>query len=123
MITGIEFISYPVQDMDRAAKFYSEVLGLKQHMRKEDKWAEFEIPGGGTLSLYDYKALGGDSFVPAMSLALQVDDMDKMVEELKARDVKFPWGGDTHDSGFCKAVAFADSEGNSVWFHHRYKPE
>ena len=43
---------YVVADMDRAAKFYAETLGLPVKFRDGDKWTQFDV-GGAALALAD----------------------------------------------------------------------
>jgi catechol 2,3-dioxygenase-like lactoylglutathione lyase family enzyme len=47
-IERADIVSVPVQDMDRAKRFYSETLGL-QSPNLDDGWPEFET---GNVSLY-----------------------------------------------------------------------
>ena len=46
-----DFVSVPVQDMDRAKRFYSETLGL-QSPNLRDGWPEFTNTEGNALMLH-----------------------------------------------------------------------
>ena len=45
-----DFVAVPVQDRDRAAKFYGETLGLTKNPNSTESWIEFET-GNTTLAL------------------------------------------------------------------------
>jgi extradiol dioxygenase family protein len=38
----VDFIAVPVQDRERAARFYEETLGLPRNPNSTDTWIEFE---------------------------------------------------------------------------------
>src|SRR5207245_1290950 len=44
MITGVQDVYYNIQDMKRALRFYSEVLGMKV-LDSNDWWTSLEIGG------------------------------------------------------------------------------
>ena len=76
MIERTDFIAVPVQDRDRAAQFYGEVLGLTKNPNSTDGWWEWET-GNVTLAFVDPAALGM-SFapLPVASIVLRVGDFD-----------------------------------------------
>src|ERR1700760_3767566 len=45
-----DFVAVPTQDLDRAAQFYGETLGLTKNPTSTDSWIEFET-GNTTLAL------------------------------------------------------------------------
>ncbi len=48
-ITEISSVWYPVEDLERAKRFYSEILGLILHACDDDSgWAAFHAGTGGT---------------------------------------------------------------------------
>lgn len=114
----VRFTELPVVDQDRAVAFYTEKLGFRvaqdRSYQEGWRWITLEIPGAQTKILLtrrtEEEARDG---VP--SLVLTVDDVSKMYEELKEKDVVFtseptaaPW-----DDGEVFAV-LRDSEGNLV---------
>jgi catechol 2,3-dioxygenase-like lactoylglutathione lyase family enzyme len=121
IVTGVDFVSVPTQDVERAVEFYGTTLGLRRTTyRPERNLAEFDT-NTVTLSVVDPQRMGIGDFRPnANHLALQVDDVAKTRATLEARGVEF--GGDTFDSGVCHMAFFTDPDGNALMLHHRYAP-
>jgi predicted enzyme related to lactoylglutathione lyase len=121
IVTGVDFVSVPTQDVERAAGFYGDTLGLRRSMYRPDRnFAEFET-GTVTLSVVDPERMGIGSFRPnANHLALQVEDVPAARAQLEQRGVTFT--GDTFDTGVCHMAFFADPDGNALMLHHRYAP-
>ncbi|MBE2213429.1 MAG: VOC family protein [Opitutaceae bacterium] len=120
-ITAIAFVGYPVTDMARARAFYEKLLGLKpgeiwEHEGKA--WVEFDI-GSGTLALSN---MSPDKWKPSPDgpgVALEVDDLESAVRELKSAGVRFYL--DPMDSPVCRLAVVADPDGNSVVLHQKAK--
>lgn len=113
-IRATDFIAVPVSDLASAARFYREVLGLRQEMFKpEYQWAEFDT-GNVTLCLH-----GGQPAAPAgaIRVALAVDDVAAAAAELAAHGVKL--GGPPQDWGVCQFLEVLDPDGNVLLLHHR----
>ena len=72
----VDFIAVPVQDRERAEKFYRETLGLEKNPLSTDSWVEFET-GNVTLALVD-PPTAGQSFVPLPfgSIVIRVPDVE-----------------------------------------------
>jgi catechol 2,3-dioxygenase-like lactoylglutathione lyase family enzyme len=119
IVTGVDFVSLPTQDLKRAVIFYGKTLGLvRSAYVPERNFAEFET-GTVTLSIIDPVKMGIGDFAPNSSmLALHVEDVAQARATLEARGVTF--GGDTFDSGVCHMGFFADPDGNPLMLHHRY---
>jgi catechol 2,3-dioxygenase-like lactoylglutathione lyase family enzyme len=118
-LTSIErtdFVSVPVQDIERAKRFYRDTLGMRSPSW-EAAWPEVET---GNVSLYLVNpTTWGDEFTPHRAhIALRVDDVAKRRAELEERGVEFV--GDTLDTGVCHMAFFSDSEGNALMLHRRY---
>jgi predicted enzyme related to lactoylglutathione lyase len=120
-INEIAFAGYSVADMKRAKNFYEGVLGLKktrgfgQH-EGDDMWVEYDI-GTGCLALI---AGGGKDWPPGSSgvaVALEVDNFEASVAELKAQGVKFVF--DPYESPVCWMVVINDPDGNRLVLHKR----
>jgi catechol 2,3-dioxygenase-like lactoylglutathione lyase family enzyme len=91
-VVEIAFSCYPVTDMSRARAFYEGVLGLTatmDHQMEGDHWVEHDI-GAGTLAIAN--APGIKPSLDGCSVALEVDDFDKAIAELKAAGVAFNFG-------------------------------
>src|SRR3954465_1687978 len=121
IVTGVDFVSVPTQDLDRAPPFSGEPPGLRRSVyMPERNFAEFET-GDVTLSVVDPQKMGIGDFKPnANHLALQVHDVAAARSTLETRGVTFM--GDIFDTGVCHMAFFADPDGNMLMLHHRYAP-
>jgi len=121
VVTGVDYVSVPTQDLERAVAFYGETLGLQRSVyRPERNFAEFET-GTVTLSVVDPERMGIGSFSPnANHIALHVEDVATARATLEERGVAF--AGDTLDTTVCHMAIFADPDGNALMLHHRYAP-
>jgi predicted enzyme related to lactoylglutathione lyase len=112
-----DFVSVPVQDMERAKRFYSETLGISS----PDPSAAFPEFETGNVSLYlvNPAAIGAGEFKPHNAhIALRVPDVAATRAELEAKGVEFH--GEILDTGVCHMAFFRDSEGNALMLHRRY---
>jgi predicted enzyme related to lactoylglutathione lyase len=119
-ITGVDYISVPVQDIDRAVEFYGGVLGLPERKR----WGsmpgvEFQA-GNLTLALMEPEAFGQTFSPNALPIAFQVDDVEAVRTALQEQGIEFR--GEIIDSGVCHQAIFSDPDGNPLDLHHRYAP-
>jgi predicted enzyme related to lactoylglutathione lyase len=114
-ITGVQVISIPVSDQDRAAAFYKEALGFAVvddvMMGPTMRWLRLGVPGTAfTITLVTwFEAMPPGSL---RGLVLEVDDIDAMAAALHARGVlasaeveSQPWG---------RFVVVDDPDGNSL---------
>ena len=94
-----------VADMDRAVRFYRDVLGLPLKFQSPG-WSEFET-GDTILALHpaSQKNLAG-----AVELGFNVPDLGKFHQEMKAKGVQFSMPPTKQDFGGLLAQ-FVDSEG------------
>lgn len=121
VVTGVDFVSVPTRDLERAVAFYGETLGLRRSAyRPERNFAEFET-GTVTLSVLDPEGMGIGSFqANANHIALHVEDVAAARATLEGRGVGF--AGDIVDTGVCHMALFRDPDGNALMLHHRYAP-
>jgi predicted enzyme related to lactoylglutathione lyase len=114
-IRGTDFVMYPVSKLARAARFYREVLGLRQEIYSDEwQWAEFNC-GNVTLGLH-----GGMKLPKKMAggrIALAVKDVRKAHTELKKKKVRVLQA--PQDYSVCQAMVIADPDGNAVILHQR----
>jgi len=119
-ITGVDFVTIPTQDYERAAQFYGETLGLPFRKRWGEMPAgEFQA-GDLTLAVMQVDAFGIEFRPHPVPIAFRVDDVAAARAELESRGVEFVT--DTFDSGVCHQAIFKDPDGNSLDLHHRYAP-
>lgn len=116
MIKKVAFTMLPMADVPRARKFYEETLGLTlgSHGNRGDQWwIEYDLPQGGCIALSNF---GNDKPSGAgLTLALEVDDLDSLIEHLKANGVEFKHG--VIPGPHCRMAPCADSEGNPLLLH------
>src|SRR4051794_21782602 len=76
LVTGVDFVSVPTRDIERAVAFYRDTLGMECSVhRPERNFAEFEN-GTVTLNVHDPERMGIGSFsANANYLALHVEDV------------------------------------------------
>src|SRR5438067_6624404 len=112
LVTGVDFVPFSTQDLDKAAEFYGETLGLRRSVYlPERQYAEFET-GNVTLSIVVGEAMGIGHHVHRTALALRVDDVAAARVELEELGVEFH--GDNLDTGVCHMAFFADPDGNAL---------
>jgi len=121
IVTGVDFVSIPTRDLERAVAFYGETLGLTRSVyRPERNFAEFET-GTVTFDVIDPERMGiGDFQANPNFFALHVDDVAAARAMLEERGVEFR--GDIFDTGVCHMAFFSDPDGNALMLHHRYAP-
>jgi predicted enzyme related to lactoylglutathione lyase len=119
-VTGVDFITVPTRDFDKASEFYGGVLGLECSTRwGQMPAAEFET-GTLTIAVMQSDAFGIEFAPHSHPIALHVDDVEAARAELEAQGITF--AGETIDSGVCHMAHFRDPDGNALMFHHRYAP-
>jgi predicted enzyme related to lactoylglutathione lyase len=120
LVGGVDFAGMPTRDLQKAASFYEETLGLRRSAYlPERNYAEFET-GNLTLSVYNPEQMGLEHSTNPNALALHVEDVEQARATLEGRGVVFQ--GDTFDTGVCHMAFFTDPDGNALMLHHRYAP-
>ena len=118
-ITGVDFVTVPTQDYDKAAEFYGEVLGLPFVKR----WGE--MPGGEfqagnlTIAVMQSDAFGQEFAPHGAPIAFQVEDVAGGPCRARVQAAS-SFISDLIDSGFCHQAIFKDPDGNTLDIHHRY---
>lgn len=111
------FSGFSVNNLDDTRAFYRDVLGLE--VTDEGAGLHLHLPSGARVLVYPK----GDGHVPATYTVLNfgVDDIDKAVDELKTRGVKFESYDMTDEKGVARGIAqnmgpdiawFKDPSGN-----------
>jgi Predicted ring-cleavage extradiol dioxygenase len=110
-------VTLAVKDMDAAARFYEGTLGLKPAPDAEPGSLVYK-GGSGTIFVYE-SAYAGTNQATAITWIVG-KDLEKIVEDLKAKGVKFEHydlpdtkrEGDIHIAGDNKLAWFKDPDGN-----------
>ena len=105
-----------VKDLNAAARFYEETLGLSRGDAEDSESIVFES-GDTIINVYRSKFAGTNK---ATALTWAVDDVEDVVRTLKAKGVKFEHydlpemtrQGDVHVAGGIKVAWFKDPDGN-----------
>jgi catechol 2,3-dioxygenase-like lactoylglutathione lyase family enzyme len=126
-VERVDFVSFMTQDIQRAKRFYTELLGLEVETEVDH---DMELRAGQvTLDIFDpsrvlppdFGPLAGERFAPSPGgLALRVPDVAAARAELEAKGVEFE--GETLDTGVCHMAFFKDPDGNVLMLHRRYAP-
>jgi predicted enzyme related to lactoylglutathione lyase len=115
------FVSYAITDVPRARAFYEGVLGLTPGSVWEGDTSAFIEYAIGTDTLAIGK--GAPNFKPGKTgatVALEVEDFDAAMKELKDKKVKFLM--DTYEGSACSMILIEDPDGNQIMIHRR-KPQ
>jgi len=105
-----------VKDLNVAARFYEETLGLGRAGADDSEAIVFES-GDTTINVYRSSFAGTNK---ATALTWSVDDVDDVVRTLKGKGVTFEHydlpettrEGDVHISGDVRVAWFKDPDGN-----------
>jgi lactoylglutathione lyase len=91
MFSKIGSIILLVDDMERSSQFYNDTLGLQLQVKTTD-WIEF-FEKGTTLALHPKKRKGidekKDRHPNNILVGFMVSDLDQVVKDLKAKNVRF----------------------------------
>jgi catechol 2,3-dioxygenase-like lactoylglutathione lyase family enzyme len=106
------FSGFSVDDLEKAEKFYTEILGLEAEDEK-GMGLRLQLPNGGTVFVYSK-----DDHQPATFTILNfaVDDIDEAVKDLKDKGVVFEHYDDmTGEDGIARGLA-ANRGPDIAWF-------
>jgi predicted enzyme related to lactoylglutathione lyase len=119
-VTGVDFITVPTRDYEKASEFYGSVLGLERSKQWGNMPAcEFET-GSLTIAVMQSDAFGLEFQAHKHPIALHVDDVEAARGDLEGQGVRFV--AETMDSGVCHMAHFTDPDGNALMLHNRYAP-
>ena len=89
LVTGVDFVSVPTQDLEKAMEFYGEVLGLPRSAvwhppGRDPVGAEFET-GTVTIAIQVSELMGIDFEPHKLPIALHVEDVEAAAPRLRPR--------------------------------------
>lgn len=112
--TGIDCTCYLAKDLERAKRFYIDVIGLRPSA-EADNWVEFELADGTTFGI---AKLPGDTWYPGGGVMFAVPNVARALERVRAAGVTV--GGDgIMDTPVCEMAWCTDTEGNGFALHKR----
>jgi predicted enzyme related to lactoylglutathione lyase len=103
----------PAADIERARSFYTEKLGLAPSGEPAPGYLRFETAGGTAFNVYETQYAGMSGHTIAQ---IHVGDVEKEVEELKARGVAFEVYDDMPGVEWRGEVAVIPEMGKAAWF-------
>ena len=116
-VTGVDFVTVPTRDFERADEFYATVLCLERSVRWGSMPAGELETGTLTIAVMQSDAFGLEFQPHTHPIALHVPDVAAARAELEARGVTFR--ADTLDSGVCHMAHSHDPDGNALMLHSR----
>ena len=117
IVERTDFISVPVTDVERAERFYGDMLGLPKISTRG--FPEYQLGENISVYLIRMEDVGSAWSAPhSAHIALRVHDVDAVRAELEAKGVQFD--GDTVQTGVCRMAFFKDPDGNALLLHRRF---
>lgn len=103
-------VYYYVSNMDRAVKFYTEILGLPLKIRFDNYWAEVNA-GPITIGLHPTDDGKKPQQGGGGTISFHVNDIESFVEDLKKKGAKV---GKIHAPERGKFTMISDPDGNQI---------
>ena len=85
LANAIAMATIPEEDINRAVRFYSDILGLKLIEEPNEASALFEAAGGSQVFIY----MRGRSTAEHTAITFSVEKLEEIVDELTTRGVVF----------------------------------
>ena len=118
-IQRLDHVYYWTADMERAVRFYRDLLGLRLVRQEGESWALFEADGS-RFALHG--VVEGHPVAPGGATAVfSVDDLDRARRELEERGASFHEGGEV--PGYARFASLSDPDGNTVSLTERPEKE
>ncbi|HEX2037526.1 MAG TPA: VOC family protein [Chloroflexota bacterium] len=112
-VRAVDFVVYSVSDMERAAVFYRDTLGVDFPLVEDGTfWMEWDTP---PVAFALCSSDGDWKGTPAVAFA--VPDVYAAVEALRAKGVKIL--AEPEETGVCHMAFVEDPDGNRVCLHQR----
>ena len=103
-----------VSNIDRAVRFYTEVLGMKVEYRFGNDWASLKTRDGVTVGLHPASKESPAGRKGSITIGFEISEsIEKTVTAMKEKGVKF--NGPIVDDKEIKAAHFEDPDGNEMY--------
>jgi catechol 2,3-dioxygenase-like lactoylglutathione lyase family enzyme len=103
-----------VSNMDRAVRFYTEVLGMKMIYRFGDDWSTLKTDDGVTIGLHPASKESPAGRKGSITIGFEVrETIEKAVAAMKEKGVKFT--GPIQNDKEVKVAHFEDPDGNQMY--------
>jgi|ERR1051325_7949689 len=121
MFKQLDYTMVVVSDMDHSVEFYRDTLGIPLKFQSPE-WTEFAtgtttlaLHGGGKVS-ENPPAEDPSKIAGACSIGFNVDDVEKVYEELQAKEVKFIMPPTQREGEGIKLAVALDPDGLPISF-------
>ena len=117
-VLGVDYVYFPVSDLEKATAFYRDVLGLTPVFSMGGMWGELQA-GDTTVALHfekDMPLAAPDSGLRP-STAFACEDVAAMAERVLEAGGSVAM--EPFESGVCTMAIVSDLDGNPVMLHRR----
>lgn len=117
-VLGVDYVYFPVSDLERATAFYRDVLGLTPAFSVGGMWGELQA-GDTTVALHvdENAAIADPDAGMRPSTAFACEDVAAMAE--RVREAGGSVAMKPFESGTCTIAIVGDLDGNPVMLHRR----
>lgn len=117
-VLGVDYVYFPVSDLEKATAFYRDVLGLTPTFSVGGMWGELQA-GDTTVALHveDDAAIAAPDAGMRPSTAFACEDVAAMTE--RVRESGGSVAMEPFESGTCTIAVVGDLDGNPVMLHRR----
>ena len=117
-VLGVDFVYFPVADLEKATAFYRDVLGLTPVFSMGGMWGELHA-GETTVALHvdDDAPIAAPDAGMRPSTAFACEDVAAMAE--RVREAGGHVAMEPFESGVCTMAIVSDLDGNPILLHRR----
>ena len=114
-VKGVDAAYYMVKDIERATKFYTDLIGFDPTLTVPGSVAEWTFPGDETFGVYQPEDAG--KWTPSYGMLFAVGDIKSALADYMQRGVRFDDDGEIAESPVCYMAIAHDTEGNKFIVH------